>query len=88
MLRTLKISLALRNAHHANALIYALAHTPLIRRLLPAAPYGAHTPKALANVLGALWELASTFAGKALYFLTMVLARRCCTRVAIPHRYI
>ena len=54
MLRTLKISLALRNAHHANALIYALAHTPLIRRLLPAAPYGAHTPKALANVLGAL----------------------------------
>lgn len=73
MLRTLKISLALRNAHHANALIYALAHTPLIRRLLPAAPYGAHTPKALANVLGALWELASTFAGKALYFLTMVL---------------
>ena len=43
MLRTLKISLALRNAHHANALIYALAHTPLIRRLRPAAPYGAHT---------------------------------------------
>ncbi len=73
MLRTLRISLALRNAHHANALIYALAHTPLIRRLLPDAPYGAHTPKALANLLGALWELATTFAGKALYFLTMIL---------------
>lgn len=73
MLRTLRISLALRNAHHANALIYVLAHTPLIRRLVPAAPYGAHAPKALANLLGALWELCSTFVGTALYYLLMVM---------------
>ena len=61
MLRTLKLSLALRNAHHANALIYAAgpypADTQAAARQRPTARI---PPRRLATVLGALWELAST----------------------------
>ena len=72
MYKTLRISFALRSAYHVNAILYALRQLPLVKRLLPASLYGSRPLNALANLLSLLWELATFFLGKLLYFLTMI----------------
>lgn len=72
MNKTLRISFALRNTYRVNGILFSLKQIPLIRRLLPAELYRSWGLKAFANLVSVLWEIASTFIGKLLYFLTMV----------------
>ena len=45
---------------------------PLIKKLLPSSLYGSKGLKTFANVLSVIWEIASIFIWKLLYFLVMV----------------
>lgn len=72
MIRTLRISFALRNTYRVNSILYALKQIPLIKKLLPDRMYQVHGLKVFANVIAAIWELISAFAGKFLYLFAMV----------------
>ncbi len=72
MLKTLRLSFALKNAYRVNAILYSLKQIPLLKRLLPASLYQAKGLKIFANVLSVLWEIVSTFVFKLFYFLLMV----------------
>lgn len=72
MNRIFLLSFSLRNTYQVNSILYAIKQIPLVKRLLPAALYRSRGLKIFANVLSILWEIISTFVGKALYFLTMV----------------
>ena len=72
MRKTLRISFALKNTYRVNGILFSLKQIPLLKRLLPASLYRVRGLKIFANVLSALWEIASAFIGKFLYFVTMV----------------
>ena len=72
MIKTLKISFALKNTYRVNGILHSLKQIPLLKRLLPDALYGVWGLKIFANVLSVLWELCTIFLGKFLYILLMV----------------
>ena len=72
MLKTLRISFALKNTYRVNGILHSLKQIPLLRRFLPASLYQARGPKVFAGVLAAIWELVTIFLFKFLYFFTMV----------------
>ena len=72
MNKTLRISFALKNTYRVNGILYAIKQVPLIKKLLPDTLYREHGLKVFANVISVIWEIASTFLGKLLYFATMV----------------
>lgn len=72
MIKTLKISFALKNTYRVNGILYSLKQIPLVKKLLPDALYGVWGLKIFANVLSVLWELCTIFLGKLLYLLLMV----------------
>lgn len=72
MNKTLKISFSLKNTYRVNGILFSLKQIPLLKRLLPATLYKVKGLKVFANILSVLWEIASTFLGKLLYFLTFV----------------
>jgi hypothetical protein len=72
MLRTLRLSFALKNTYRVNGILYSLKQIPLLKEILPATLYQVRGLKIFANVLTVLWELISIFLFKLIYFLTMV----------------
>lgn len=73
MNRTFKLSFLLKNTYRVNGILYSLKQIPLLKKLLPSTLYKVRGLKIFANVLAALWEIISAFAGKFLYFITLVL---------------
>ena len=72
MLKTLRISFALKNTYRVNGILHSLKQIPLLKRVLPDRLYQVRGLKIFANILSVLWEIVSIFLGKFLYFLTMV----------------
>lgn len=72
MNKTLRISFSLKNTYRVNGILFSLKQIPLLKRLLPATLYRIRGLKIFANILSVLWEIASAFIGKCLYFFTMV----------------
>ena len=72
MNKTLRISFALKNTYRVNGILFSLKQIPFLKRLLPAALYQVKGLKIFANILSVLWEIASAFLGKFLYFVTLV----------------
>ena len=72
MLKTLRISFALKNTYRVNGILHSLKQIPLLKRVLPDRLYQVRGLKIFANVISVLWEIVSIFLGKFLYFLTMV----------------
>ena len=70
--RTFRISYSLKNTYRVNTILYSLKQIPLIKKLLPAKIYGVKELKIFANILSAMWEVASVFIWKLLYFVTLV----------------
>lgn len=70
--QTFKISFALKNTYRVNSIIYSLKQIPLIKKLLPPGLYKSRGLKIFANIIAALWEIISTFLGKAIYIFAMV----------------
>ncbi len=74
MIKTLRLSFALKNTYRVNGILYAIKQIPLIRRILPHNIYKIYGFKVFAHVLSVLWEIISVFLGKILYFLLMIIA--------------
>lgn len=72
MNKTFKISYALKNTYRVNTILFSLKQVPLLKRVLPDTLYRERAFKILAVILSALWDLVSMFAGKLVYFLTML----------------
>ena len=72
MLKTLRISFALKNTYRVNGILHSLKQIPLLKQVLPETLYRVRGLKIFANVISVLWEIVSIFLGKFLYFLTMV----------------
>ena len=72
MVKTLRLSFALKNTYRVNSILYAVKQIPILKRVLPDSLYRIRGFKIFANVLTGIWELLSIFLGKFLYFLTMV----------------
>ena len=72
MLKTLRISFAMKNTYRVNGILHSLKQIPLLKRVLPDRLYQVRGLKIFANILSVLWEIVSIFLGKLLYFLTMV----------------
>ena len=72
MKKTFILSFSLKNTYRVNGILYSLKQIPLVKRLLPEALYGVWGLKIFANILSAIWEVASVFLGKGLYLLLMV----------------
>ena len=72
MLKTLRISFALKNTYRVNGILHSLKQIPLLKRVLPDRLYQVRGLKIFVNILSVLWEIVSIFLGKLLYFLTMV----------------
>lgn len=82
MYKTLRISFALKNTYRVNSILYSLKQIPIVKRILPEALYRVKGLKIFANILSFLWEAASAFIGKLLYFITMVCG------IGILYRYV
>lgn len=74
MLKTLRLSLTLKNTYRVNSILYAIKQIPLIKNILPDSIYSEGGLKVFANVLSVIWTVISTFIGKLLYFLIMIAA--------------
>ena len=74
MLKTLRLSLTLKNTYRVNSILYAIKQIPLIKNILPDSIYSEGGLKVFANVLSVIWMVISTFIGKLLYFLIMIAA--------------
>ena len=72
MLKTLRISFALKNTYRVNGILYGIRQIPLIGKLFPADIYGIDAFKVLANIIGWIWELITAVFGKILYFFLML----------------
>ncbi|HIV16468.1 MAG TPA: hypothetical protein IAB17_00590 [Candidatus Alectryocaccobium stercorigallinarum] len=72
MNNTLKLSFQIRNTYCVNAVIYMLKGIPLIKKLLPSSLYRSRGLKRFANIISVIWEIASIFIWKLLYFLIMI----------------
>lgn len=73
MNKTLKISFSLKNTYRVNSILYSLKQIPLIKKALPQSLYKVRGLKIFGNVVSAVWEIATVFLGKLLYFLTMLI---------------
>ena len=74
MLKTLRLSLTLKNTYRVNSILYAIKQIPLIKNIIPDSIYSEGGLKVFANVLSVIWTVISTFIGKLLYFLVMIAA--------------
>ena len=74
MLKTLRLSLTLKNTYRVNSILYAIKQIPLIKNIIPYSIYSEGGLKIFANVLSVIWTVISTFIGKLLYFLVMIAA--------------
>ncbi len=72
MLKTFRLSFALKNTYRVNSILYAVKQMPFLKRVIPAGVYQIRGFKIFANVISALWEIVSVFLGKYLYFLLMI----------------
>ncbi len=72
MLKTFRLSFALKNTYRVNSILYAVKQIPLLGRVIPGGVYQIRGFKIFANVISALWEAVSAFLGKYLYFLFMI----------------
>ncbi len=72
MNKILRLSFSLKNTYRVNSILYSLKQLPLIKRILPDMLYGVTGLKIFANIVSVFIEVFSVFAGKLLYFLTMV----------------
>lgn len=73
MLKSFRQSFSLKCTMHTNMLIHALRQVPLLKKLLTGDLYAEEGFKIVARVLVILFEIASTFAVKALYVAAMIL---------------
>lgn len=71
MLKTLRLSFALKNTYRVNGILYSLKQIPLVKKLIPGGVYRIRGFKVFANVLSIFWEILSAFFGKLIYFLLM-----------------
>lgn len=74
MLKTLRLSLTLKNTYRVNSILYAIKQIPLIKNIIPDSIYSEGGLNVFANVLSVIWTVISTFIGKLLYFLIMISA--------------
>ncbi len=72
MIKTLRISFSLKNTYRVNTILYSMRQIPFVKKLLPEKLFQVRGLKIFANVLAALWEVITIFAGKWIYFFTMV----------------
>lgn len=72
MIRTFRISYALKNAYRVNGIIYSIKQIPGLKKLLPENLYCVQGLKIFAGIISAFWEIISAFLGKLLYVLGMV----------------
>lgn len=72
MNKTLRISFSLKNSYRVNTILYSLKQIPLVKRLLPNSLYQVQGLKIFANIISVIWEIASTFLGKFIYFIFMI----------------
>lgn len=61
MLKTLRISFALKNTYRVNGILHSLKQIPLLKRVLPDRLYQVRGLKIFANILSVLWEIVSIF---------------------------
>ncbi len=72
MIKTLRLSFALRDTYRVNGILYSLKQIPLLKKLLPDTLYQVRGLKIFAHVLSFFWEIGSIFLGKFLYLFCMV----------------
>lgn len=71
MIKTLRISFALKNTYRVNGILYSLKQIPLLKKILPGSLYKVRAFKIFANILSVIWEIMTAFLGRILYFLLM-----------------
>ncbi len=71
MINSFLISFSLKNTYRVNGILYSIKQIPLIGRIIPSSLYSVSGLKVLANVISAIWEVISIFAGKAIYLSIM-----------------
>ena len=71
MNKILKVSFSLKNTYRVNTILYSIKQIPLLKKLLPDELYAVKGFKTAACVLSVLWEIASAFVGKMLYFIVV-----------------
>lgn len=72
MIKTLRLSFALKNTYRVNSILYSIKQIPLLKKIIPASIYQMRGFKILANIISGIGEVASTFVGKMLYFFVMI----------------
>lgn len=72
MLKTLRITFALRMSYKINGVLHWIKHLPLIGKRLPDNIYNLPTLKGFAAVIAFFWELGSAFLWKLVYFAGML----------------
>ena len=55
MLKTLRISFALKNTYRVNSILHSLKQIPLLKRILPGTLYQVRGLKIFANILNVIW---------------------------------
>lgn len=73
MINSFLISFKLKNAYRVNSIIYALKHTPLIKKLFAYSLYNSKGLKIFANIISTIIELISIFLGKFIYMMIFYL---------------
>lgn len=71
MLNTFLIAYRLKNTYRVNGIIYRLKQIPIIKRFLPTSLYKNTFLKVFATILSTIWEIATVFLGKIIYFAVM-----------------
>lgn len=69
MISSFLLSYKLKNTYKVNTIIYALKHTPLIKKIIPYSSYTSRGLKIIANIISVIGELLSFFVFKLLYLL-------------------
>lgn len=73
MLDTFLQSFRLRSTYKANGIIWSIKGIPLIKNLLPASLYASKELKIFANIVSGIIEFFTSFFGKALYLLAILM---------------
>lgn len=73
MFKTFKIAFRLKNTYRVNTIIYSIKQIPIIKKLLPTSLYSHKGLKIFANIISFLFEIITTFLGKFLYLLMVLL---------------
>lgn len=74
MLKTLRLSLALKNTYRVNSILYAMKQIPLVKKLLPDSLYSMRGLKIFAGILSFIIGLFSVFIGKWIYMIAMLVS--------------